>query len=102
MNESARHQWGPSPSGQAQHRAVCRRCGLEEVTTWRAAPDGRISEVVAWVAPTGRVLATRAVRSQATPRRLGLVPTAEEYAVPVSSTVDVLPRCPGTPDAWRS
>jgi hypothetical protein len=102
MNGSTRHHWGPTPSGEAQHRAVCRRCGLEEVTTWRPTPDGRVAEVVAWVAPTGRVLATRAVRSQEAPRRLGLLPSAEEYAVPARSTVDVLPHCPGTPDAWRS
>lgn len=58
-------------------------------------------EVVAWVAPTGRVLATRTVRSQQVPARLGSLPALEEQTAPRPSTVDALAHCPGTRDAWQ-
>jgi hypothetical protein len=102
MSDSARHQWGPAPSGQPQHRAVCRQCGLVEITTWHRDPEAEVIEVVAWVAPTGEVLASRPVRSQPVPLSPGRLPVLKEYAVLEPATVEALTRCPGTPEAWES
>jgi hypothetical protein len=81
---------------------VCRQCGLEEVTTWHRDAEAQVFEVVAWVAPTGEVLATRPVRSQPVPLSPGPLPVLKEYAVLEPSVVDALTRCPGTPEAWES
>jgi hypothetical protein len=80
---------------------VCRRCGLEEITSWGRRPDGEVTEVVAWVAPTGRVLATRPVRSQQLPPSPDPLPVLVER-VPESPSADALIHCPGTPEAWES
>lgn len=96
-----RHQWGPAPSGEAQHRAVCRRCGLVEVMTWCRASDGHPVEVVAWVAPTGSVVAARQVESQPVPALTGGLPPLEDCLVDPQSVAPVLAHCPGTPDVWQ-
>lgn len=101
MDISVRHQWGPAPSGQPEHRAACRRCGLEEISTWRRLPGGEVTEVVAWVAPTGEVLATRPVNSRQVPRGAEPLPLLEEDTASAPSTTEVLTHCPGTPRAWE-
>jgi len=99
---SARHRWGPAPSGESRHRSVCRRCGLEECTSWRRTIDGRVIEVVTWVAPTGAVLAVRPVHGAPPPARASGGEALWEQPSPAPAVVDALAHCPGTPTAWES
>jgi hypothetical protein len=102
MNDVIRHQWGPAPSGESRHLSVCRRCGLQELSTWCRAPDGRPVEVVTWVAPDGDVLAARPIESQEPPARLaGTLDDLRPYAVTSPASVDVLVHCPGTAEVWQ-
>jgi len=102
MDGSERHRWGPAPSGESRHRSVCRRCGLEECTSWRRTSDGRTIEVVTWVAPTGEVLAVRPVHGAPPPASVSGVEALQEHPSPAPALVDALAHCPGTPAAWES
>lgn len=94
---TTRHQWGPAPSGSAQHLSVCRRCGLNEVTDWYDAPGGLV-EVTTWVTPTGAVVGARRVDSRQGPPRHRPLEMLDAVGEPPAA--GVVAHCPGDPGAW--
>jgi hypothetical protein len=96
----ARHQWGPSPSGEKRHHSVCRRCGLHEITGWYRLLGGSKVEVVLWVAPSGQVLAAQPILSAPGHPPAGV---AELLAHPFvdPSKVEEIAECPGDLAAWE-